>query len=84
MSPQTERMMTPQERAESARRRILQGVENLGRRHGALCGRTDRLPFSAVAFALLGGFVIGYWPQANCLLMRNITGLLRFLINLKL
>jgi len=75
MSP---KILTPEQRAEKARQRILQAVENLSR------GRADRLPISAFAFALLGGFVIGYWPQANRLLMRNITGLARFLINLKL
>ncbi len=74
----TKHPATPQERAEAARQRILKAAEDLP---GAVSGYVGRRPFSAVALALLGGFVVGYWPGADRALIRNLDGLLRFLYN---
>lgn len=75
------RMLTPQERSEAARRRILKAAENVP---GSFPGFVGKQPISAVAFALLGGFVIGYSPRVKRVLINNVAGLLRFLSNLKL
>ena len=75
------RMLTPQERSEAARRRILKAAENVP---GSFPGFVGKQPISAVAFALLGGFVIGYSPRVKRVFMNNVAGLLRFLGNLKL
>ncbi len=76
-----ERMSSPQERAEAARRRILQALENPPGGFPAYLGRN---PVSAVAFALAGGFIIGCWPGAGRVLAKNLGGLLRLLYNLQL
>lgn len=76
MRSRTYTMLTPQERAEDARRRIAEAMENLKLRR--------RLPACAVAFALAGGFLVGYSPEAKRLFMNNIGGLLRFLATIKL
>jgi hypothetical protein len=74
-------MLTPQERAEAARRRILKAAQNGSSVSPGFAGLQ---PISAVAFVLLGGFVLGYSPHAKRVFINNITGLLRFLYNLKL
>ncbi len=72
---------TPEERAAEARQRILKAAVTLP---GAVSGYVGRRPFSAVGLALLGGFVIGYWPGADRALARNLDGLLRFLCKVRL
>lgn len=74
-------MLTPQERSEAARRRILKAAENVP---GSFPSFVGKQPISAVAFALLGGFVIGYSPRVKRVFTNNVAGLLRFLCNLKL
>jgi hypothetical protein len=74
-------MLRPRERAEAARRRVLDAADRVPAEfHGYL----ERRPVSVLAFALAGGFVIGYWPRANRLLVKNLGGVLRFLCSLKL
>ncbi len=76
LRPKSERMMTPEQKAEMARRRILEALQRLNSSRG--------LSISAIGLALFAGFAVGSSPGASRMLMNNMVGVLRFLASLRL
>jgi hypothetical protein len=77
-------MLTPQQRADAARRRILEAAISLrGTPASTVSGRRRLHSLNGVALALLGGFLVGYSPVVRAIVIRNADSLLRTLLCLK-
>jgi hypothetical protein len=78
-------MLTPQQRADAARRRILEAATSLSGppANHTVSGRKKPQFLKGVALALLGGFLVGYSPLVRAVVIKNADSLLRELLCLK-
>jgi hypothetical protein len=74
-------MPTVQQRADAARRRILEAAIGLSEPPARrVSGRRELHSLKGVALALLGGFLVGYSPAVRAIVIRNADSLLRTLL----
>ena len=69
--------LSPEERAQEARRRILEAVTKAGTPAGKLRDQARRDPLLSTGLALLAGFIIGYSPEFRSVFMTSIGDLVQ-------
>lgn len=63
--------MSPKERAEAARRTILQAIVGRNAPAARFREQTRRDPLASMGLAVIIGFIIGYSPELRGLVLRN-------------
>ena len=77
-------MLTAQQRADAARRQILEAAISLsGPRAHTVSSWMKSHSLNGVGLALLAGFLVGYSPLVRAIAVRNGESLVRTLLSLK-